>query len=507
MSILVDIETNRTNLARLALAVVIAAGLAGCGGSRSSDPPELALHARDWPAPAQSLDGARAARGGPLTPKTVKRLAVRWRFRIPIAPSDSGVLTATPLVAGDTVYVQDMLSNVYALDRATGSLRWEHRFDAGTPGPNGLALGYGRIYGSTDSVAFALNAATGRLAWQHLLVGRVETFVDIPPVVANGLVYTATVGYTPGSRGALYALDAQTGTVRWRFDTIRGPWRFPQEAGGGGAWAPAAVDGEGRVYFGTANPTPWGGSPRRPNGGAFPGPALFTDSLLVLDGATGRLLWYDQVTPHDVRDHDFQLTPVLARAGGKDLVLGAGKSGRVIAWDRGTHRRVWETSVGVHRNDRGPLPLRRVPVCPGLLGGVETPMAYSDSRLFVPVVNLCSQGSATGYQDITTVRPATGTGELVALDAANGRPLWQRSLAQPVFGCATAANGVVFTATFDGRVYAFDAADGATLWTAQARAGINSCPATAGDLLLVGAGSPYPGLKHPVYELIAYGLR
>ena len=500
------IETHGNNAVRLTLLALVTAMLAGCG-SGTSDPPELARYAHDWPAPGQSLNGARAVRGGPLTPKTVGWLAVRWRFRIPAQPRESGVLTATPLVAGDTVFVQDMLSNVYALDRETGAPRWSHRFGAGTPGPNGLALGYGRVFGSTDSVAFALNARTGRLVWQQRLVSRIETFVDIAPVVANGLVYTATVGYTPGSRGALYALDAHTGAVRWRFDTILGPWRFPAEAGGGGAWYPAAVDGDGRVYFGTANPTPWGGSPTHPNGGAFPGPALYTDSLLVLDGADGRLLWHYQVTPHDIRDHDFEVTPILARAGGKDAVLGAGKGGRVIAWDRSTHRPLWETSVGIHRNDAGPLPRRPVSVCPGLLGGVETPMAYAAGRLFVPVVDLCSRGSATGYQDITTVDPTAGRGELVALDAASGRRLWRRLLPQPVFGCATVAGGVVFTATFDGRVYAFDAADGATLWTARARAGINSCPAAAGDLLLVGAGSPYPGLKRPVYELVAYGLR
>jgi outer membrane protein assembly factor BamB len=502
---LVDIERNAINLLTLALVPLVAAGLAGCD-ARSSDPPELARYAHDWPAPGQSLSGARAVAGGPLTPKTVGRLVVRWRFRIPVQPGDSGVFTATPLVDGDTVYVQDMLSNVYALDRSTGALRWKHRFNAGTPGPNGLALGYGRIYGSTDSVAFALDAETGRLVWQRLLVGRIETFVDIPPVVANGLVYTATVGYTPGSRGALYALDARTGAVRWRFDTILGPWRFPHEAGGGGAWEPAAVDGEGRVYFGTANPTPWGGSPRHPNGGAFPGPTLYTDSLLVLDGADGRLLWYDQVTPHDIRDHDFQLTPILAHVGGRDVVLGAGKSGHVIAWDRGTHLRLWETSVGIHRNDTGALPRRPVSVCPGLLGGVETPMAYSDGRVFVPVVNLCSRGSATGYQNIATLDPSAGSGELVALDAATGRPLWHRVFSRPVFGCATVVNGVVFTATFDGSIYAMATRTGALLWTARAPAGINACPAVAGDLLVVGAGSPYPGLRHPDYELVAFGL-
>jgi len=65
-----------------------------------------------------------------------------------------------------------------------------------------------------------------------------------------------------------------------------------------------SVDEQGNVYAGISNPGPWGGSTAYPNGGLFPGPALYTDSLVVLDGASGRLRWYDQVTPHDVRDYD-----------------------------------------------------------------------------------------------------------------------------------------------------------------------------------------------------------
>ncbi len=56
----------------------------------------------------------------------------------------------------------------------------------------------------------------------------------------------------------------------------------------------------------------------------------------MLDARTGRLLWDDQVTPHDVRDYDFEATPILATVGGDELVFGAGKAGRVIAWDRDT---------------------------------------------------------------------------------------------------------------------------------------------------------------------------
>ena len=166
------------------------------------------------------------------------------------------------------------------------------------------------------------------------------------------------------------------------------------------------------------------------------------------------------MTPHDIRDYDFAATPILATVEGKELVFGAGKAGRVIAWDRETRGRRWETPVGRHRNDLGPLPPRRVTVCPGLFGGVLTPMAYAEGRLFVPVVDLCGWGSATSSQPLTTVVPSRGKGRLVALDAATGRALWVRRLPSPNFGCATVSNDVVFTSTFDGTAYAFAAADG-----------------------------------------------
>ena len=216
----------------------------------------------------------------------------------------------------------------------------------------------------------------------------------------------------------------------------------------------------------------------------------------MLDSSTGRLLWYDQVTPHDVRDHDFQATPILAteEIGGRgvDLVIGAGKAGRVVAWNRETRRRVWVAEVGLHLNDTGPLPRRWVTVCPGLYGGVLTPMAYADGRVFVPVVDLCSAGSAIDRIDVDELEVSKGKGRLVALDASSGRMLWQRRLPAVNFGCATVANDVVFTSTFDGTVYGFAAEDGELLWRTRMRAGINACPAVAGDLLLVGAGAPRP---------------
>jgi len=480
-----------------ALAAAGAAGALLCGcGARSSE--------GTWRLPNSDLAGTRAVASSAITAANVSRLRVRWRFRFTAKPSFSGIFASTPIADRRTVYVQDLRSTVFALDRFTGRVRWTARFDAPNDGPNGLALDSGRIFGATDSDAFALSASSGAKLWQRHLTTPSEQLVDIAPVVWHGLVFLSTIGYQPFGRGAIYALDGRTGAIRWKFVTIAHPWQHPLEAGGGGLWYPVSIDAHGRLYAGNSNPGPWGGSPKLPNGAAFPGPVPYSDSLIVLDARTGRLLWHDQVTAHDVRDQDFQATPILATVNGAELVLGAGKAGRVVAWNRRTRQRVWTTSVGVHRNDRGPLPRRRVTVCPGLLGGVETPMACAEGRLFVPVVDLCGWGSAVARQNVAGIDPSRGKGRLVALDAATGRPLWQRRLPSPNFGCATVAGDVVFTSTYDGVVYAFATRDGSKLWQRRMPAGVNACPAVAGDMVLIGAGIRRPGGHAPA--LVAFGL-
>jgi alcohol dehydrogenase (cytochrome c) len=485
--------------------VIVSVIACALSGSASAAPDHTAAAtARAWQLSSGNLAGTRAARRSALRANDVGRLRVRWRFRLRDAPISAGILASTPVLDGDTIYIEDLRSTVFALDRETGAVRWTSRFGAPNGGPNGLAVSGDRVYGATDSDVFALSAATGRKLWQRHLTSRSQQFVDVAPVVWKGLVFLGTVGYAPFGRGAIDALDARTGALRWQFVTIEHPWRHPWQAGGGGIWYPVSVDAHGRLYAGTANPGPWGGSPQLPNGAAFPGPVPYADSLLVLDARTGTLLWHDQVTPHDVRDYDFEATPVLATLDGAPLVLGAGKAGRVTAWNRRTRKRLWSTAVGLHRNDTGPLPRRHVTVCPGLLGGVETPMAYAGGRLFVPVVDLCGWGSATGRQSIASVDPSRGRGELVALDAKTGRALWHRRLPSPDFGCATVANDVVFTSTYAGVVYALAADDGRILWHAQMPAGVNACPAVAGHLLVLGAGVSLSRASRPA--LVAFAL-
>jgi alcohol dehydrogenase (cytochrome c) len=453
--------------------------------------------AGDWLQPNGNVNSTRAVDATPISSQTVSTLGVRWRFRLP-AGSPFGAFASTPLVAGNTAYIQTLSSSVFALDASTGRIRWRWLQKAPNDGPNGLAATSDRIYGATDTSVFALDRRTGRRVWAKRLVSRTEQFIDIAPLAANGLVFTSTVGFAPGGRGALYALDQRTGAIRWKFQTVRDPWQYPS-AGGGGAWYTPSLGPDGRLYVGISNPDPWGGTPLRPNGGAHPGATPYVDAIVTLQASTGKLLWFDQVTKHDVRDYDFEASPIVV--GG--AVYGAGKAGRVVAWNRVTGKRLWTQTVGTHKSDLGPLPKTLTTVCPGLWGGVLTPMSYAHGRLFVPVVDRCMKESAVHTFAPSDLR--VGNGLVTAVAASSGKKLWTRSLGSPATGCTTVARDVVFAPTLDGRVYGLAATDGRVLWQTQERAGINACPTIAGDLLIVGAGAPLRGPT--TQEIVAYGLR
>ena len=461
----------------------------------------------DWRAPNGDLAGT-ARRSGfcDERPSRAGACTASGGSQLPEQPTYSGLIASTPLVLRGVVYLQTLRSNVYALDAHTGHVDWSRRFDSVSGGPNGLSAGYGRLYGVTNTSVFALAPRTGRIVWSRR-VSSTRTPLDIAPAVADGLVIVGTSAQKPGTEGSVLALAARSGRVVWRRSTIRGSWAHPRLASGGGVWWTPTIDSTGGLWIGTANPLPWAGTKALPNGGAYAGPARYTDSLLSLTAVDGDLRWADQVTPHDVRDYDFALPPILTRAGGRELVVGASKRGLVIAWNRRTHRRVWSALVGRHLHDSGPLPARPVEVCPGLLGGVLTPMAVAHRRVFVPGVNLCMRGSATGYEPLAGVDiDRRGRGQMTALDAATGRRLWARSLPSPIFGCATAAGAVVFTTTYSGHVYALDQRTGRILWSAREPAGSNACPAIGERLLIVPAGAEPQSIATPTPVVDAYSI-
>jgi len=77
-------------------------------------------------------------------------------------------------VVNGVVYIQDLDANVYALALATGKLKWEYELNTPMktgPGPDGVAVVGGMVYGISPTTVFALNARTGKKIWvnSHLL--------------------------------------------------------------------------------------------------------------------------------------------------------------------------------------------------------------------------------------------------------------------------------------------------------------------------------------------------
>jgi outer membrane protein assembly factor BamB len=196
--------------------------------------------------------------------------ALRWRVTLPLL----GTNTGRPVVANGDVYVNAGHFKLYALDAATGTLRWStpdgnyyseptvaagrvyigtfasdsgrntlYALDASSgnvvwqtdtgsdPVDSEAAVANGRIYvvtGRFHSELTAFDAASGASLWQHSI-----TTSLVAPVVANGVVYIDTKG------GTLSALDAQTGVLLW------------QHMSGGGGGLAATVIVNGTLYLGT----------------------------------------------------------------------------------------------------------------------------------------------------------------------------------------------------------------------------------------------------------------
>jgi outer membrane protein assembly factor BamB len=140
--------------------------------------------------------------------------ALRWKRDVgsPIASS--------PAVGRGRVFFGTRDGRFHALDAATGEVRWRLSTGADHAWPWGHESGdvYTSspvhvdgmvIFGAGDGGIYAIDASTGRRRWRASTGGRVRS----SPAVADGRVYVGSAD------GRVYAFDLATGTLKWRYDT------------------------------------------------------------------------------------------------------------------------------------------------------------------------------------------------------------------------------------------------------------------------------------------------
>jgi alcohol dehydrogenase (cytochrome c) len=521
----------------VAIVTAISVLVAACGGSGSAGHSATAsAHActvitgsraapgtvavASWPDPNGDLANTRDATSSTISAANVSRLRQAWSFKLTGAAARSvqayGSLTAAPIVTRGVVYIQDLNSDVYAISLATGKLRWEYRCDQpelSGPGPNGVAVTNGKVYGLTPTAAFALDAATGQSVWNdaHLLRQGQGTF-GIQPAVANGRVYLGSqYGSGPGG-GVLIALNAATGAKLWPFNTVTGPEPGVRSfgLGAGGVWETPLVSSDGSVTFGIGNPYQ---SPAQAI--AHPARILFTDSDVNLDAATGKLRWYYQGVPDDFKDYDMQTSPIATSVGHIAVVIGSGKMGIVYEMNAKTGRLLWKTPVGEHNghDDDGQLALNHqlkitapYTIAPGSFGGVLTNLASAGDKVYVVTMNL-----PLTYPSLklpTATRPAGPPGgEMEALSLATGKVEWDTKLPTLPVGAATVSDNLVFTTLYNGVLVAVNRATGAIVNRTMLPASTNAPIAIAGATAIVPAGNPRVKAARGGAQVVAYTVR
>jgi outer membrane protein assembly factor BamB len=504
--------------------------LAACGGSKSpsaaacktvegTTTPAASVPG-SWPDSNGDIANTRVARASSISSASVSELRPAWTFKITGVGADgvggSGSLASNPIVVDGVVYVQDLDANVYALSLSSGKLVWEYECndpEKTGPGPNGVAVAGGRVYGETNTSAFALNATTGESAWVNSSVlSKGQGTFGVQPQVADGRVYLGSqYGDGPGG-GVLMALNASTGALQWKFNTVSGPEPGVQATGlgSGGIWETPLVGTDGSVTYGIGNPYQ-----TLAEAISHPAVQLYTNSDVDLDAATGKLRWYYQGVPNDFKDYDMQTSPISATAAGAPVVIGSGKMGYVYEMNGDTGKLIWKTPVGVHNGtDDDSLkalhhqfkPKMPHTIAPGAIGGVLTNLALADNTLYVATLDV-----PLTYKNVNEAAATTPTGEVAgeveALSLSTGKVQWDTKVKQVPIGAATVANDLVFTTLENGTLLAFNRRSGKLVYQRKLPTTTNAPIAIAGSTIIVPAGGITGRNPSKDPQVVAYGLR
>jgi alcohol dehydrogenase (cytochrome c) len=472
----------------------------------------------DWPTYNGDIGGNRYTKLTQIDKSNVRQVAPRWAFAIPGAFS----LQGTPVIADGVMYVTNG-NECYALDAGSGRTVWHYQQErtqgvvgGGAGGINrGVALSGDKVFMVTDSAhLIAINRGTGELEWDSEIADWHKNYsATSAPLTVGNLVISGTAGGEEGARGLIAAFEQVTGKEVWRFWTVPGhgergseTWKGKGiEHGGAVAWFTGVYDAEtDTLIWQTGNPG------KDYNGDERGGDDLYSDCLLALDPATGKLKWYFQTTPHDVWDWDATETALVIDANWqgqpRKLLVQGNRNGFFYVLDRTNGKLLlakqfideltWAKGIDA---DGKPIPVpgqepseKGTRVCPSQDGATNwfSPSYNPAAGLFyLQTMEKCSiytkhpeefqlgREFLGGAQRIDPSKKPLRI--LRALHLETGAVKWQVPQvgnADSWGGTLATASGLVFFCEDSGAFAAADAVTGEVLWTFQTNASWHASP-------------------------------
>ena len=494
----------------------------------------------DWLSWRRTLDGWGYSPLDRIDRDNVGGLRLVWSWGL-----EAGVSQTTPVVYDGVMYIANPGNVVQALDGASGDFIWEYRREmeeARRPAAQMRSLAIYEdliILNTVDAHVVGLDARTGQVRWDTPVAppGQEGYGFSSGPVIADGVIVAGLRGCERFREDTCYivGVEGQSGQVLWRTSTIARPGERGGDTwgdlpllmrAGSDAWIPGSYDPvTGLVYYGTAQAKPWSRDARGTDGDA-----LYSNSTLALDPATGEMKWYFQHIPGDSHDMDETFERILIDYDGKQSVFSMGKLAILWELDRASGAFTNAVDLGYQNlldldSDTGTVSYREGMVsgvgedlyfCPST-GGFKSlrAMAYhpDTTALYIPL-NLNCETAAFGPVEQRLGGGGTGgvrgrrnhfhpdapdqLGEFQALDITTGETLWKQRRRAPYNTAAlTTAGGLVFVGDWERYVFAYDVESGEQLWQSRLSTMSNGYPITYAvggtQYVAFGAGGPLGG--------------
>jgi len=474
----------------------------------------------DWLSWRRTLDGWGYSPLDEIDGSNVGDLQLVWSWGL-----EPGVSQTTPIVHNGILYVANPGNVVQALDAASGDFIWEYRHEMeerNRPGAQlrSLAIYYDLILVNTrDAHIVGLDARTGEVRWDTTVMPDHDGYgFTSGPIIADGVIVAGLTGCGRYRDDTCYivGVDGRSGQVLWRTSTVARPGEPGGDTwgdlpvmfrAGSDAWIPGSYDpASGLVYYGTAQAKPWTRDARGTDGDA-----LYSNSTLALDPATGEMQWYYQHIPGDTHDMDETFERILIDYDGRKSVFSMGKLGILWELDRVTGAYLNAVDLGYQNlvdlnTATGELTYRDGMVvdvgedlyfCPST-GGFKSLRAMSyhpETEAFYVPLNLNCESAAFGPVERREGGGGTGgvrgrrnhfhpdapdqLGEFQAMDIRTGETLWKHRRRAPYNTAAlTTAGGLVFVGDWNRYVMAYDARTGDPRWESRLSTMANGYPIT-----------------------------
>ena len=412
-----------------------------------------------------------------ISKANIGQLEKAWEYHTGETNNEKNILDAfedEPILIEGNLMVCSTTRRLIALDPVTGKQRWVYD-PKGTVGGMHKCRGIAawedskvpanaicktRLYvGTADYRLISIDAKTGKACDGFGKQGQVKMEPSEPEIMVNEvsansrpavvndvLVVGSTVAddqRVGAPSGRVLAFDARTGKQVWEFDPLVRDPKDPAAkswgkgsavgVGGGNVWAGMSVDKAlDLVYLPTSSASV------DFYGAARPGAGLYADSVVALQGSTGKVVWHFQFVHHNLWDYDTPTEPILIDLpyNGKMVpaLVQITKMGLIYIFNRKTGEPllpIYEKPVpqksaipGEQLSPTQPFPVGMPPLGPL---GLKTDDAWG----FTPIDRWLCKKAIEGFDHGPIYTPPSFKGTIVSPSVAGG-PNWGGGAYDPV---------------------------------------------------------------------------